>query len=1055
MKKRIISLALCFLLVFSHVLPVAAVDSSEPACSGSCEDTTSAATHTADCAVYAYYESMSAKGAQHMYENWDAISESDRANLLIWLDAHNPDMAAELRALLTPAAEESTPTETTVPAETTAPAEIEPAVEDTFDVQAAREQVLSVQSEAELEAYLGTLTEEQQAALGEVLTQEELIGLAQRFGYEDPVVSYPVPKNFTDAGPLMPPVRTSRLLFSMARTLQPGNGLNLTKTVTPVEGTDGLYTVTLEAYTTGEVTNITKAIPTDIVLVLDESGTMNTSMYVYEEVYSLDTNETYYIKNGDSYSSVMWCNSFAIFGGRCSGWYTGGHLWFLFHWGAEYEPKTSASDTNTNHDQFYARREITTTKSEALKTAAASFVEKIYDDAVTHNVDHRVGVVTFADSANIDVGLVEDDIRNNHEEVLSAVNSLTPNGASNVAAGLESADTVFANASDETTADQRTRIVILFTNGVPNDGNWATAKTTTVANSAIAASKVLKKTRGATVYAIGMHDDCDPTLDITDKNLEEGSADLVSTNKFMHYVSSNYPEADSMTNPGIGANDGYYLVSNDTASMNAIFNNIFKEMQDQQTSTDMKLDETAVVKDVIAPQFSLSGDVKGVKVYTADSTNGTDFADRVERSDLTTTVNDNTVSVSGFSFVDNFVDDTPRNNNFYGRKLIVEFNITVDSNFLGGNGVETNLSDSGVYNGDTLVEAFVVPPVDIPVKTITPEVQNQNIYLTKTADLSALLTSVNSSISGLNNDYVMVTYSIMEGDSEIGFYSVFANDNNSGWETQDGQNMAPALTADKTYTVVCTVAPVNDGTYENAVASDSASVYVFAPEIVWKDSQLNGGVQADYETQNYVGVVWKHGDTPASEAFPAMSGSEPDLTYEYDVAEAVFSSDQKVSVTVNAGSKDITEYVSFVHESCEFSPCGWTSDDDGVGGCEFIVHIKTFDLTITKSGVDTKDAGAPFVFNVKCVDTGVDMNVVIYGNSSVTIKGLQNGTYTVKEVSGYWRYNLDAASPDREQTATPTNGVATVTFSNSRGIHQWLDDFASATNKFAGSEQTA
>lgn len=124
MKKRIISLALCFLLVFSHVLPVAAVDSSEPACSGSCEDTTSAATHTADCAVYAYYESMSAKGAQHMYENWDAISESDRANLLIWLDAHNPDMAAELRALLTPAAEESTPTETTVPAEP------QPAVEE-------------------------------------------------------------------------------------------------------------------------------------------------------------------------------------------------------------------------------------------------------------------------------------------------------------------------------------------------------------------------------------------------------------------------------------------------------------------------------------------------------------------------------------------------------------------------------------------------------------------------------------------------------------------------------------------------------------------------------------------------------------------------------------------------------------------------------------------------------------------------------------------------------------------------------------------------------------
>lgn len=956
-------------------------------------------------------------------------------------------------------AETTIPTETTVPTETTMP-ETYPVVEDTFDVQAAREYMLSVQSEAELETYLNTLTEEQQAALGEVLSQEELIGLAQRFGYEDPVVSYPAPQNYTQTGPLMPPVRTSRLLFSMARTLQPDNGLNLTKTVTPVDGVDGQFTITLEAYTDGEVTNVTKAIPTDIVLVLDESGTMSEEMYRYIEVYDVvnDDSRDLYIKNGDSYVGVKYCDKnnsiFWIPYGRCSGWYSGEHFSWVgglvaFHWGNGPYTPTTEINSGSGTTQFYVRESVEeSSKSDALRTAAASFVEKIYEDAVTHNVDHRVGVVTFADSANIDVGLVK-DIRNNHEDVLNAVNSLTPNGASNVAAGLVSADTVFANASDETTADQRTRIVILFTNGAPNDGDWNNTETTEDADSAIVASATLKKATtaggcGATVYAIGMHDDCDPTLDIDDENLDQGTADIVSTNKFMHYVSSNYPNAQSMTNPGTGANNGYYLVSNDTASMNAIFNNIFKEMQDQQTSTDMKLDETAVIKDVIAPQFGLSSDVK---VYTADSTNGTDFADRVE-SNLTPTVNDDTVSVSGFSFVDNFVDDTPRNNNFYGRKLIVEFNITVDPDFLGGNGVKTNLGDSGVYNGDTLVEAFVVPAVDIPVKTITPEVQNQNIYLTNTADLSALLTSVNSSISGQNNDYVMVTYSIMEGDSEIGFYSIFTNDSNSGWVTRDSKNMAPGLTSDKTYTVVCTVAPVNDGTYGNAVASASASVNVFAPEIVWKDSQLNGGIQADYETQNYAGTVWKHGSMLASAAVPAMRDSAPSLTFEYDVAEAVFNADQKVSVTVSVDGWDITEFVSYVHESCSFTPCGWTTDDEGVGGCEFIVHIKTFDLTITKSGVDARDNGAPFVFNVKCSETGVDMNVVIYGNNSVTIKGLQNGLYTVKEISGYWRYNLDSASPNREQTAVPVNGVATVTFNNFRNIHQWLDDFASVTNIF-------
>ena len=39
---------------------------------------------------------------------------------------------------------------------------------------------------------------------------------------------------------------------------------------------DGTYTITLEAYATGEkiITDITKDVPTDIILVLDQSGSM-------------------------------------------------------------------------------------------------------------------------------------------------------------------------------------------------------------------------------------------------------------------------------------------------------------------------------------------------------------------------------------------------------------------------------------------------------------------------------------------------------------------------------------------------------------------------------------------------------------------------------------------------------------------------------------------------------------------------------------------------------------------------------------------------------------
>ena len=71
---------------------------------------------------------------------------------------------------------------------------------------------------------------------------------------------------------------------SSAYADQPGDsGMQVSKTATP--NSDGTYTITLEAYATGsQVTStITEDIPTDIILVLDQSGSMDDPMggYVY------------------------------------------------------------------------------------------------------------------------------------------------------------------------------------------------------------------------------------------------------------------------------------------------------------------------------------------------------------------------------------------------------------------------------------------------------------------------------------------------------------------------------------------------------------------------------------------------------------------------------------------------------------------------------------------------------------------------------------------------------------------------------------------------------
>lgn len=49
--------------------------------------------------------------------------------------------------------------------------------------------------------------------------------------------------------------------------------------------------------------------------------------------------------------------------------------------------------------------------------------------------------------------------------------------------------------------------------------------------------------------------------------------DNVASNRFLHFVSSNYPQAKSMDNGGNKEKDGYYLAASDSESLNEILKN--------------------------------------------------------------------------------------------------------------------------------------------------------------------------------------------------------------------------------------------------------------------------------------------------------------------------------------------------------------------------------------------------------------------------------------------------------------------------------------------------
>ena len=95
-------------------------------------------------------------------------------------------------------------------------------------------------------------------------------------------IDYPT-VNFTDVAPFLPPVSGAAPRRSPARAAgdtdpssdNGNNGMVVNKTSVYNEET-GAYDITLEAYATGSkvISTVTSDIPTDIVLVLDQSGSM-------------------------------------------------------------------------------------------------------------------------------------------------------------------------------------------------------------------------------------------------------------------------------------------------------------------------------------------------------------------------------------------------------------------------------------------------------------------------------------------------------------------------------------------------------------------------------------------------------------------------------------------------------------------------------------------------------------------------------------------------------------------------------------------------------------
>ena len=879
-----------------------------------------------------------------------------------------------------------------------------------------------------------------------------------------------------------------------------GSGMEISKTAVYNAATDD-YTITLEAYATGSkvISTEKKDIPTDIVLVLDQSGSMDYCIvcgkemdenndyhikYTYTEATNVsnDSQTTYYVKVGSTYTAVSYCDGTHKRGHgstNCSGgagWYTS-------------TTSTDHTDENkyipntqdpTNGVQFYTRgegqSEACTSRLSALKNAVTTFVNSVNEKAkgadgkygTGDDINHRIAMVGFATGSytanssaypaygntELFIGSAQHNYNNDassyyssafqdmntqsgHNNVIASKDVLAAKGATCVDLGIEMANGIFNAYKNDYQYDaatkswNRNRVMIVFTDGEPAKYSGYSSD---VANSAITNANTTKNTHKATVYTVGIFAGADATS-AGNQNGETAQ----KSNWFMQNVSSNNGKVQ---------NPSYYLSAGDSASLNSIFQQISNNIESGGSSTTLSAE--TVIKDIVASQFEFpagaTADDITLETYQCTGKSGDSYtwSKNSDAMGANATVNetDGTVSVSGFDFAANYVGTVTNNNNvsYRGNKLVIKFNVKAKDGFLGGNDVYTNAS-AGVYENSSATEpvlTFNRPQVNVQIKDVTITATDKNVYLlgdltaeqiksgatVKCGNVPLNLTEDNYGLESWQTEYVDITVEIKDKDG------------NTVTDLND-------LSEDTTYSVSAKVSPktTNPTSDQGTKAVEktgnaSAAINVFNPELTYKDSSVYYGDTAptDYSS-NLTSTKWKHGTTEDSSV--TMTGENPtlDMTYTSETdkiqdGKINTKEDVAVDVAVKIGTTDVTDKTTFVHTKCD------ANCTDPANG-KFWLHVKTCQLTVTKTGGADNES---YVFTV--YKDGVKYSEVsIYGNNSEIIYELPVGSYTIAEESSWsWRWTANNGS---KVTLSKDVNSGTITCTNSsNGKNYWLNGFS-------------
>lgn len=421
-------------------------------------------------------------------------------------------------------------------------------------------------------------------------------------------------------------------------------------------------------------------------------------------------------------------------------------------------------------------RNDNTKRIDALKKAANDFVTTIAEQnqgISDSSKQHQVSIVKFSGDKSAVVGndtYTKGGYAYNYSQVMktmspctdaaaftSTINSIRPAGATRADNGLQLAQSQTSNREDAK------KIVIFFTDGSPTSTSGFESG---VASEAVSAAKAMKD-KGTTVYTIGIFSDANPSADPSGASNE---------NKFMHAVSSNYPEASYTYTQGFwggwnwdlgtrAEGSDFYKSASNADDLDKVFEGISSEIV-KGSGYPTKVTEGAEHQDGFITIDDALGAYMQVDGFKAIALNGQTFENPTQTTAQTTAGNVDTYTFDGTVTMD-------------GKDVSL------------GNVVITVTKSKDPAVGDKV--QVKVPAALIPLRSYNVDQKSMTMTISDTKPINVVYTSsLKLGVENLlaNPDDTMSKY--LQANSQDGKASFYSNDWEQGYLGSTIANFEPS-----------------------------------------------------------------------------------------------------------------------------------------------------------------------------------------------------------------------------------------------------------------------